>query len=101
MTELLVVSFGLGGPFHWSSRLVRDAIPLLLVQVTAFSVLNVPGHTHRYQCLAAIPMDAPTRLTEICAWFQLHNTELSLAISCQLAWYAPALSTTPQYRATY
>ena len=50
------------------------------------SVLNVPGHTHRYRRFAPTLTGDHARLAEICAWFQLHNTGLSPAISWQLAW---------------
>ena len=61
-------------------------------QTIKFSVLNVPGHTHRYRRFAPTLTGDRARLAEICAWFQLHTTGLSPAISCQLALPCPQIS---------
>ena len=53
------------------------------------SVLNSPGHMHRYRRFATTLTDGPARLAEICVRLRLHNAGLSPAISCQLAWRTP------------
>ena len=64
------------------------------------SVLNVPGHTHRYRRFAPTLTGDHARLAEICAWFQLHNTGLStryiLAVSLAHIAVAPGFPRGPR-----
>ncbi len=79
------------GPVRRLTIAMTDMLPSTelkasATQITCFSVLNNPGHTHRYRRFAPTLTGGHARLAEICTWFQFHNTGLSPAISCQLAW---------------
>ena len=49
-------------------------------QTIALSVLNIPGHMHRYRRFEPTLAGEPARLAEICARFKLHNAGLSPAM---------------------
>ena len=86
------------GPVRRLTIAMTDMLPSTelkasATQITCFSVLNNPGHTHRYRRFAPTLTGGHARLAEICTWFQFHNTGLSPAISGQLAWRTSSAST--------